>query len=72
MTNPTVLVVEDEPSFVEALTIGLRREGFHVEVAVDGVEVLAAEDAAIGAGQAGVNVFDGRAAYQDIVVTGLG
>ena len=31
--RPTVLVVEDEASFVEALTIGLRREGFHVEVA---------------------------------------
>ena len=37
---PTVLVVEDEASFVEALTIGLRREGFRVEVARDGVEAL--------------------------------
>jgi two-component system response regulator RegX3 len=36
----TVLVVEDEVSFVEALTIGLRREGFHVEVAMDGFEAL--------------------------------
>jgi two-component system, OmpR family, response regulator RegX3 len=36
----TVLVVEDEPSFVEALTIGLKREGFRVEVAVDGSEAL--------------------------------
>jgi two-component system, OmpR family, response regulator RegX3 len=36
----TVLVVEDEPSFVEALTIGLKREGFRVEVAVDGAEAL--------------------------------
>jgi len=35
-----VLVVEDEPSFVEALTIGLTREGFRVEVAVDGMEAL--------------------------------
>ena len=40
MTNPTVLVVEDEASFVEALTIGLRREGFTVEVARDGFEAL--------------------------------
>jgi len=40
MTTPTVLVVEDEASFVEALTIGLRREGFHVEVAMDGFEAL--------------------------------
>ncbi|MGH9271416.1 MAG: response regulator [Ilumatobacteraceae bacterium] len=35
-----MLVVEDEASFVEALTIGLRREGFHVEVAMDGFEAL--------------------------------
>ena len=40
MTMPTVLVVEDEASFVEALSIGLRREGFHVEIAVDGFEAL--------------------------------
>ena len=36
----TVLVVEDEESFVEALTIGLAREGFKVEVARDGAEAL--------------------------------
>jgi two-component system response regulator RegX3 len=35
-----VLVVEDERSFVEALQIGLAREGFDVAVAVDGVEAL--------------------------------
>jgi two-component system response regulator RegX3 len=37
---PTVLVVEDEASYVEALIIGLTREGFRVEVAVDGAEAL--------------------------------
>jgi two-component system response regulator RegX3 len=36
----TVLVVEDEESFVEALTIGLGREGFRVQVARDGREAL--------------------------------
>jgi two-component system response regulator RegX3 len=35
-----VLVVEDEASYVEALTIGLTREGFNVEVAVDGADAL--------------------------------
>jgi two-component system response regulator RegX3 len=40
MTRSTVLVVEDEASFVEALQIGLTREGFAVEVAMDGVEAL--------------------------------
>jgi two-component system response regulator RegX3 len=38
--NPTVLVVEDEESFVEALVVGLKREGFLVKVARDGREAL--------------------------------
>jgi len=36
----TVLLVEDEPSFVEALVVGLKREGFRVDVAYDGAEAL--------------------------------
>jgi two-component system response regulator RegX3 len=40
VTQPTVFVVEDEASFVEALQIGLSREGFRVEVAVDGAEAI--------------------------------
>jgi two-component system response regulator RegX3 len=41
MVEPlTVLVVEDEESFVEALVVGLKREGFLVKVATDGVEAL--------------------------------
>ena len=44
MSRPTVLVVEDEASFVEALTIGLGRDGFDVYVATDGVEALDAFD----------------------------
>ena len=38
--SQTVLVVEDEESFVEALQVGLRREGFRVEVARDGAQAL--------------------------------
>ena len=40
MAMSTVLVVEDEESFVEALKVGLKREGFRVEVARDGEEAL--------------------------------
>ena len=36
----TVLVVEDEESFVDALTLSLQREGFRVVVARDGMEAL--------------------------------
>jgi two-component system, OmpR family, response regulator RegX3 len=47
MTNnsATVLLVEDEHSFVEALTVGLKREGFRVQVAHDGSEALDLFDA---------------------------
>ncbi|MEZ5204723.1 MAG: response regulator transcription factor [Acidimicrobiales bacterium] len=43
----TVLVVEDEDSFVEALTIGLAREGFRVQVARDGAQALTLFDAVL-------------------------
>ena len=42
---PTILVVDDEESFIEALQVGLKREGFRVEVARDGAEALAIFDA---------------------------
>ncbi|MFP3901279.1 MAG: response regulator [Acidimicrobiia bacterium] len=38
--DPTVLLVEDEDSFIDALTVGLRREGFRVHTARDGAEAL--------------------------------
>ncbi|HXH56781.1 response regulator transcription factor [Iamia sp.] len=41
----TVLVVEDEDSFIEALTVGLAREGFRVQVARDGAQALDLFDA---------------------------
>lgn len=36
----TVLIVEDEESFIEALVVGLKREGFLVRVARDGQEAI--------------------------------
>ena len=36
----SVLVIEDEESFIEALVVGLKREGFLVTVARDGIEGL--------------------------------
>jgi two-component system response regulator RegX3 len=44
-TAATVLVVEDEESFVDALVVGLQREGFEVAVARDGAEALEQFDA---------------------------
>ena len=47
MSEPVrILVVDDEDSFVEALSVGLTREGFVVEVARDGVEALSVFEAA--------------------------
>ncbi len=39
-TQPTVLIVEDEDSFVDALVVGLKREGFLVHAARDGITAL--------------------------------
>src|ERR1700752_2859223 len=36
----SVLVGQDEDSFVDALTVGLKREGFRVSVARDGAEAI--------------------------------
>ncbi|HEV2811013.1 MAG TPA: response regulator transcription factor [Acidimicrobiales bacterium] len=38
--RPTLLLVEDEESFVDALVVGLQREGYHVRVARDGAEAI--------------------------------
>ena len=40
MSDASVLVVEDEASFAEALTLGLGREGFAVTVSSDGADAL--------------------------------
>src|SRR4051812_5366592 len=42
---PLVLVVDDEQSYRDALTVALQREGFLVETAADGVEALERFDA---------------------------
>jgi two-component system response regulator RegX3 len=38
---PTILVVDDEQSYRDALSVALEREGFIVETAADGVEAIA-------------------------------
>ena len=40
--NPYILLVEDEESFADALTVGLTREGFDVEWVADGVSAIEA------------------------------
>ena len=44
-STTTILVVEDEESFVDALLVGLERVGFDVAVARDGAEALEQFDA---------------------------
>jgi two-component system response regulator RegX3 len=43
---PTILVVDDEQSYRDALSVALEREGFLVETAADGVEALSRFEAA--------------------------
>lgn len=38
--DPLILIVEDEESYIDALTVGLHREGFRTSVARDGREAL--------------------------------
>lgn len=52
---------------VEAVAAGER-----LTVKLDGAEILAVDDASLASGRVGLNVFDGRAAYQDVLVTGFG
>ena len=42
---PTILVVDDEESYRDALSVALEREGFRVALAADGVEALEQFDA---------------------------
>jgi two-component system, OmpR family, response regulator RegX3 len=39
-TSPLILVVDDEQSYRDALSVALQREGFSVDVAADGVEAI--------------------------------
>ncbi|HEX2737424.1 MAG TPA: response regulator transcription factor [Acidimicrobiia bacterium] len=44
-TPPVILVVDDEQSYRDALSVALRQEGFAVEVAADGIEAIERFDA---------------------------
>ena len=44
--TPTILVVDDEQSYRDALAVALEREGFDVELAADGAEAIERFDAA--------------------------
>ncbi len=45
--------------------------GNRITVSVDGAELIDVTDSALASGRVGLNVFDGRAAYQDVAVTAL-
>ena len=43
---PSILLVDDEPMIIDSLTYSLRREGFEVRVATDGLQALSQFDEA--------------------------
>lgn len=43
----------------------------HLTVTLDGEQLIDVVDSALASGKVGLNVFDGRAAYQDVLVTAL-
>lgn len=46
-------------------------DGSRITVSVDGTQLIDVTDSRLSSGKVGVNVFDGRATYQDVVVTAL-
>jgi levanbiose-producing levanase len=46
-------------------------DGTRITVSVDGAQLIDITNTQFGSGKVGVNVFDGRAAYQDLMVTPL-
>ncbi|MHC6222729.1 GH32 C-terminal domain-containing protein [Arthrobacter sp. MMS24-S77] len=46
-------------------------QGNRITVSIDGAQLIDIADSQFSSGRVGVNVFDGRAAYQDVVVTAL-
>lgn len=46
-------------------------QGNRITVSIDGTQLIDITDSQFSSGKVGVNVFDGRAAYQDVVVTAL-
>jgi len=46
-------------------------QGNRITVSIDGTQLIDITDSQFPSGKVGVNVFDGRAAYQDLVVTPL-
>lgn len=53
------------------MTLRILARGGRIEAFIDGLQVLDATDTRYARGRIGLNVFGGRAAYQDTYVTAL-
>ncbi|WP_104173705.1 GH32 C-terminal domain-containing protein [Arthrobacter sp. Y81] len=73
--NPANSVLASVPLLLNhgvSYSLEARAAGERLTVTLDGAEILAVDDASLASGRVGLNVFDGRAAYQDVLVTGSG
>ena len=73
--NPSGSVLASVPLLLShgvSYRVEAQAAGERLTVKLDGAEILAVDDASLTSGRVGLNVFDGRAAYQDVLVTGSG
>ncbi len=73
--NPASSVLASVPLLLShgvSYSLEAQAAGERLTVKLDGAEILAVDDASLASGRVGLNVFDGRAAYQDVLVTGSG
>ena len=73
--NPSGSVLASVPLLLShgvSYRVEAQAAGERLSVKLDGAEILAVDDASLTSGRVGLNVFDGRAAYQDVLVTGSG
>ncbi|MEV7133207.1 hypothetical protein AB0N24_10000 [Arthrobacter sp. NPDC093128] len=73
--NPASSILASVPLLLShgvSYSLEAQAAGERLTVTLDGAEILAVDDASLASGRVGLNVFDGRAAYQDVLVTGSG
>jgi levanase len=72
--NPATSVLASVPLLLThgvSYRLEAQAEGGRLTVSLDGAQLISVVDTAVASGNVGLNVFDGRAAYQDVTVTAL-
>ncbi|MFD1386246.1 GH32 C-terminal domain-containing protein [Oceanobacillus oncorhynchi subsp. oncorhynchi] len=66
------MVIGNVPAFIEpgkTYTIKIEAEGPHIQIDVDGENIIDLQDGVFAQGHFGLNVFDGEATYQNVKIS---